>query len=38
MREDFDLILQGCRLPDGTVTHLGCRDGRIAEVGAPRPA
>lgn len=34
MREDFDLILQGCRLPDGTVTHLGCRDGRIAEIGA----
>ena len=40
MREDFDLILQGCRLPDGTVTHLGCRDGRIAEIGAisDRPA
>ena len=36
MREDFDLILQGCRLPDGTVTHLGCRDGRIAEIGAIR--
>jgi cytosine/creatinine deaminase len=34
MNTPFDLFLQGCRLPDGTLTHLGCRDGRIAEIGA----
>jgi cytosine deaminase len=34
MSDVFDLILQGCHLPDGTVTDLGCRDGRIAEIGA----
>jgi len=36
----FDVILRGCRFPDGSVADLGCRDGRIAEVGAlaGRPA
>ena len=32
----FDLILLECRLPDGTVADLGCRDGRIVEMGALR--
>jgi cytosine/creatinine deaminase len=37
---DFDLLLQECRLPDGTLTDLGCRDGRVAAVGnlSGRPA
>jgi cytosine deaminase len=36
----FDLLLQDCRLPDGTATDLGCRDGRIAAIGklSGRPA
>jgi len=29
----LDLVLTGCRLPDGTLADLGCRDGRIVEVG-----
>lgn len=40
MARAFDLILQNCRLPDGTGADLGCRDGRIVESGAlgGRPA
>ncbi len=36
----FDLLLHDCRLPDGTLADLGCRDGRIATVGglAGQPA
>ena len=36
----FDLVLRSCRLPDGARADLGCRDGRIAEIGAlaGRPA
>jgi len=30
----LDLILEGCRLPDGTLADLGCRGGRVAERGA----
>jgi cytosine deaminase len=33
MKDSFDLILQECRLPDGSLTDLGCRAGRIAELG-----
>jgi cytosine deaminase len=33
MAEPFGLLLQECRLPDGTATDLGCRDGRIAAIG-----
>ncbi len=33
-RAGFDLLLQDCRLPDGTLADLGCRDGRIAAVGS----
>jgi cytosine deaminase len=29
----FDLLLQGCRLPDGRLVDLGTLDGRIAEIG-----
>lgn len=38
--EPFDLILLGCRFPDGTVEDLGCRAGQIAERGdlGDRPA
>ena len=38
--QDFDLLLHNCRLPDGTLADLGCRDGRIAAVGdlAGQPA
>ena len=32
-RSAFDLVLLGCRFPDGSVADLGCRDGRIAEIG-----
>jgi cytosine deaminase len=37
---EFDLLLLGCRLPDGTTADLGCREGRIAALGdlAGRPA
>jgi cytosine deaminase len=36
----FDLVLRSCRLPDGREADLGCREGRIAEIGslAGRPA
>ena len=34
MTEPFDLLLRSCRLPDGREADLGCRDGRIAEIGA----
>ncbi len=34
MNDFFELILQGCRLPDGSLADLGCRDGRIAAIGA----
>lgn len=30
---DFDLLLQDCRLPDGTLTDLGCRDRCVVEQG-----
>jgi cytosine deaminase len=33
MTETFDLLLQGCRLPDGTPADLGCRAGRIVALG-----
>ena len=33
MAEVFDLVLGRCRLPDGREADIGCRDGRIAEVG-----
>jgi cytosine deaminase len=29
----FDLVLARCRLPDGRQADIGCRDGRIAEIG-----
>jgi len=40
MTEPFDLVLRRCRLPKGHTTDIGCRDGRIAELGelADRPA
>ena len=34
MTAPLDLVLRGCRLPDGHTTDIGCRDGRIAELGA----
>ena len=33
MKDAFDLILQNCRLPDGSLVDIGCRDGRITEIG-----
>jgi cytosine deaminase len=33
MTQALDLILEGCRLPDGTLADLGCRDGRVVEQG-----
>jgi cytosine deaminase len=30
----FDLLLRDCRLPDGQVADIGCRAGRIVEIGA----
>jgi cytosine/creatinine deaminase len=33
MAEPFDLLLQGCRLPDGGTGDIGCRDGQIAAIG-----
>lgn len=30
----FELLLTGCRLPDGTVADVGCRNGRIAAIGS----
>ena len=40
MTPPLDLLLRECRLPDGRVVDIGCRDGRIAELGglAGRPA
>ena len=40
MAEAFDLLLQGCRLPDGGPADIGCLRGRIAAVGnlSGRPA
>jgi cytosine/creatinine deaminase len=32
----FDLLLQDCRLPDGTLADLACRDGHVVEQGALR--
>jgi len=32
--EAFDLILHHCRLPDGREADVGCRHGRIAEIGS----
>jgi cytosine/creatinine deaminase len=32
----FDLVLERCRLPDGPEADIGCRDGRIAEIGGLR--
>lgn len=34
MDHAFDLLLQGCHLPDGRAADIGCRNGRIAEIGA----
>src|SRR5262250_1272846 len=34
MAEPFELLLRSCRLPDGRLTDLGTRAGRIAEIGA----
>jgi cytosine deaminase len=40
MTQVLDLILEQCRLPDGTLADLGCASGRIAAVGnlSGRPA
>ncbi len=40
MIPSFDLLLQGCRLPDGRLVDLGTLDGKIAEIGSltGRPA
>jgi len=29
----FDLLLTSCRLPDGRLADLGCREGRLAAIG-----
>ena len=34
MTAPLDLLLRECRLPDGRVTDIGCRDGRIALLGS----
>jgi cytosine/creatinine deaminase len=34
MTAPLDLLLRECRLPDGRVVDLGCRAGRIAEIGS----
>ena len=34
MVPSFDLLLQGCRLPDGRLVDLGTLGGRIAEIGS----
>jgi cytosine deaminase len=36
MTRILDLILEECRLPDGTLADIGCRDGRVVEQGALR--
>jgi cytosine/adenosine deaminase-related metal-dependent hydrolase len=33
MVPSFDVLLQGCRLPDGRLVDLGTLDGKIAEIG-----
>ena len=33
MTAPLDLLLRGCRLPDGRVADIGCRDGRIVAIG-----
>ena len=40
MTAPLDLLLRECRLPDGRVADIGCRDGRIALLGSltGRPA
>ncbi len=40
MVPSFDLLLQGCRLPDGRLVDVGTLEGRIAEIGSltGRPA
>ena len=40
MTQVLDLILEECRLPDGTLGDLGCASGRIAAIGnlSGRPA
>jgi cytosine deaminase len=40
MTQVLDLILEQCRLPDGTLADLGCASGRIAAIGnlSGRPA
>jgi cytosine deaminase len=40
MTQILDLILEGCRLPDGSTADIGCASGRIAAVGnlSGRPA
>jgi len=34
MTAPLDLLLRECRLPDGRVVDIGCRDGRIALLGS----
>jgi cytosine deaminase len=34
MTTPLDLLMRECRLPDGCVVDLGCRAGRIAEIGS----
>ena len=34
MVPSFDLLLQGCRLPDGRLVDLGTLDGKINEIGS----
>lgn len=34
MVPSFDLLLQGCRLPDGRLVDLGTLDGKIKEIGS----
>jgi len=40
MAEAFDLLLQECRLPDGSTADIGCLKGRVAAIGnlSGRPA
>lgn len=33
MSVPLDLLLRECRLPDGRVADIGCREGRIVEIG-----
>ena len=34
MAPRFDLLLQGCRFPDGRLADVGTHEGRVAEIGA----